>query len=73
MAVRASSISAFQLDSPGTAQASDDVRTYFVAIRSYPDYFAVGRRVSFRRHLLMLMGATNRRSGRNSRRCRTVN
>ena len=49
-------------DFVGESAASKDLKSYLVALYSYPDHFARKPRLSFQKHLLNVMCAETRRS-----------
>lgn len=74
MSARKASTAAVVADSSDSARenkASQDLGTYLRAIHSYPDSYA-RKRVSFQRHLLRVMDATDRGSSGGQARSRTL-
>ena len=59
------------LDSLESSRVSQELTAYLMAVRSYADHFASGQRMSFRKHLRMVIGEVSRADRRRSRRCRT--
>jgi len=70
MSERATSSTAFGIEFPGNVQATQEVKTYLIALYSYADQFAAHRNLTFRKHLMAVMGVGGRRSERRTRRCR---
>ncbi len=58
------------LDGLETTEVSQELTVYLIAVHSYADHFAAGRRMSFRKHLLTVIGEVTRGDRRRNRRCR---